>query len=407
MNIEIEVKNLTSKDEKAALKSAKNLLDNGNPEFFQLLVKKSEFLFGFIKQNVNNRLKKALSKNNYKNLFKFLNCYSPDFEDFIVSSLAKYADEDLTDEMLEILQNGTESQKTYAAKYFSYIPDTIAAEYLEQYAFGENEALAFNSANALGKMENRESFDKALKMLNEEDDFNKLSATKFLVAYGDKTAVLPILEAVRNSSMPENIAGEIPFLERLPEILKTHQKEKVLPCIYNILSGLTEILPLNQIFDFELYDVLAELIEINKQEKNSSIAVVLLKALIQFQTICEIESYTFDEDKNTKQELVAIYELLNSCGENFWNEQKNLLINGISNDAETIDVIPALQIISELKIENSFEKLRNLLNTENEIILCETVSALKAINKINEIPKSEIVNKAKSENIKAIINNCF
>lgn len=407
MDIDIEVKNLTSKDEKAALKSAQFLLNSGNIEMFNTLLKKSEFLFDFVKQNVNKRLTKALTETNYKNLFKFLDNYSPDYEDFIASSFAKYANEDLTDEILELLQNGTENQKTYAAKYFSYIPDTIAADNLLEYAFSDNEPLAFNSAQALGKMENKESYEKALSMLKDDDDFKKLDAVKFLVAYGNRDAVLPILESLSTSSMPENIAGELPFLEPLPEIMKTKPKGIVLPCIHNILSGLTEILPLSQVFDFELYDVLAFLIEKNKTEKDSHIAVILLKALVQFSTICEIESYTFDEDKNTKQELNAIYELLKNQPESFWNEQKNLILKEL--ELEKSRILPALQIISELKLTEACKNLKNLLNSNDEIILCETISAIKSIGKLdeNEVSKDEVLNKIHSENIKAIILNMF
>ena len=407
MDIDIEVKNLTSKDEKAALKSAQFLLNSGNIEMFNTLLKKSEFLFDFVKQNVNKRLTKALTETNYKNLFKFLDNYSPDYEDFIASSFAKYANEDLTDEILELLQNGTENQKTYAAKYFSYIPDTIAADNLLEYAFSDNEPLAFNSAQALGKMENKESYEKALSMLKDDDDFKKLDAVKFLVAYGNRDAVLPILESLSTSSMPENIAGELPFLEPLPEIMKTKPKGIVLPCIHNILSGLTEILPLSQVFDFELYDVLAFLIEKNKTEKDSHIAVILLKALAQFSTICEIESYTFDEDKNTKQELNAIYELLKNQPESFWNEQKNLILKEL--ELEKSRILPALQIISELKLTEACKNLKNLLNSNDEIILCETISTIKSIGKLdeNEISKEKVLNKIHSENIKAIILNMF
>ena len=117
MDIELEVKNLTSKDEKQAQKAARLLLDSGDAEMYRALVQKSSFLFDFVKQNVNKRLSAALNEKNYKNLFKFLKTYSPDYEDFIASSLAKYADEDLTDEIFELLQNGTESEKIYAAKY--------------------------------------------------------------------------------------------------------------------------------------------------------------------------------------------------------------------------------------------------------------------------------------------------
>lgn len=405
MDIEAEVKNLTSKDEKAALKSAKLLLDSGNSDMFEVLLKKSEFLFEFVKQNVNKRLASALTDSNYRNLFNFLNSYSSDYEDFIASSFAKYADEDLTDEFFELLQNGTESQKTYAAKYFSYIPDTIAAENLSEYAFSENESLAFNAAQALGKMEDQDSYEKALSLLHEEDDFKKFNAVKFLVAYGDKNAVLPILEALKTTTMPENISGELPFLEPLTEIILTKPREFVLPCVYYILSGLTEILPLSQVFDFELYSVLSDLIEKNKTEKDSQVALILLRALIQFTTICEIESYTFDEDKNTKQELNAIYELLKKQSESFWNEQKSLVLKEL--EKEKFRVLPALHVISELKLINAFDRLKTLLDNSDEIVLCETVSALKSIGKLNEVSKDEILNKIKDENIKAIILNMF
>ena len=68
MNIEIEVKNLTSKDEKSALKAAGLMLDSGSADMFNTLVKRSEFLFDFVKQNVNKRLAAVLTKSNYKDL---------------------------------------------------------------------------------------------------------------------------------------------------------------------------------------------------------------------------------------------------------------------------------------------------------------------------------------------------
>ena len=151
--------------------------------------------------------------------------------------------------------------------------------------------------------------------------------------------------------------------------------------------------------------MIASLIEKNKTSKDSHIAAVLLKALAQFSTICEIESYTFEEDKNTKQELCAIYELLKKQPESFWNEQKMLLSGELKQDK--FRILPALHIISELKLENTFEQLKELLNSNDEIVICETITALKSINRLNEIQKDEILNKIKSENIKAIILNMF
>lgn len=45
------------------------------------------------------------------NLLALLKYYSPFYEDFIVSNLVKFANEDLTDKLLEIFENGTDEEK--------------------------------------------------------------------------------------------------------------------------------------------------------------------------------------------------------------------------------------------------------------------------------------------------------
>lgn len=61
-------------------------------------------------------------------------------------------------------------------------------------------------------------------MLKSDDDFTVLKAVKFLVAYEDKSAVDAILEAMEKSSMSENIAGEVPYLESLLDLMQTKKK---------------------------------------------------------------------------------------------------------------------------------------------------------------------------------------
>ena len=114
-------KKLTGKNPRDYEYAAKYIMDNSDEKLFAELVDKDSFLFDFVKQNVAERLEKATNINNWKTVLKFLKYYSPSYEDFIVSTLAKYADEDLTDKMLELLENGTDNEKTYAAKFFSYI----------------------------------------------------------------------------------------------------------------------------------------------------------------------------------------------------------------------------------------------------------------------------------------------
>ncbi len=406
-NKEQLVKDLTAKDEQKAFHAAQEIINNADVEAFQLLAQKSDFLFDFVKNNVNKRLLKAVNENNYRNLFKFLNVYSPDFEDTIVSSFAKYANEDLTDEILELFEKGTDNEKAYCAKYFSYIPDTIAADILTNYAFSDNEAISFNSAKALGAMKIKEAYDKAIELLNSDDEFTVLKAVKFLIAYEDKSAVKALLKAMEKSSMSENIAGEIPYLQSLLELLED-DITSALTCIDNILSGLGEILPLNQIFYFEMFDVLSYLISYNAQNKNPQASVVLLKALSKFEMLNENDEYTFDEDKNTKQEISEIYEILKKQQEYFWNAQKKLAVLEISEDNTSEGrIISALRVISEYNLTTAEENIKTLLNSQNEILICEAVSALKQINKLDNISKESILSKVTDENKKAIINSMF
>ena len=406
MNNEQLVKDLTAKDEQKAFCAAQEIINNTNTEAFKLLADKSEFLFDFVKNNVSKRLNKAINQNNYRNLFAFLKIYCPDFEDVIIGSLAKFANEEMTDEMLELLEQGSDEEKAYAAKYFSYIPDTIAIDDLIQYAFEDNEALAFNAAKALGAMNADIAYQKAIELLNSDDEFTVLKAVKFLVAYENKNAVEPILKAMEHSSMSENIAGEIPYIQSIMELLTTYDdKSLVLLCVDNILSGLGEILPLNQIFCFELFEVLSFLIEYNIKNKDSQAAAILLKALSKFEMLNENEEYTFDEDKNTKQEINEIYNLLKNQQEYFWNAQKNLVKNELTPSLPNYRTSSALRVIAEYNLTQAAEEVKSLLNSENEILLCEAVIALKNLNMLDGINKDEIIGKVKDENKKALIQS--
>lgn len=406
MNNEQLVKDLTAKDEQKAFCAAQKIINKTNTEAFKLLADKSEFLFDFVKNNVCKRLNKAINQNNYRNLFAFLKIYCPDFEDVIIGSLAKFANEEMTDEMLELLEQGSDEEKAYAAKYFSYIPDTIAIDDLIQYAFEDNEALAFNAAKALGAMNADIAYQKAIELLNSDDEFTVLKAVKFLVAYENKNAVEPILKAMEHSSMSENIAGEIPYIQSIMELLTTYDdKSLVLLCVDNILSGLGEILPLNQIFCFELFEVLSFLIEYNIKNKDSQAAAILLKALSKFEMLNENEEYTFDEDKNTKQEINEIYNLLKNQQEYFWNAQKNLVKNELNPSLPNYRTSSALRVIAEYNLTQAADEVKSLLNSENEILLCEAVIALKNLNMLDGINKDEIIGKVKDENKKALIQS--
>ena len=149
------VENICAKDEQTAKTAAVEFITKADIQEYKKLCDKMDFLFDFVRENVYRRLSSVISKSNFRNLINFFEFYSYYFDDFFSSELAKYADEDLTDEMSDILINGTDSQKAYTAAYFKKIPDTVAIDDLINNLETEFEPLFLNCAAALGKMEEK------------------------------------------------------------------------------------------------------------------------------------------------------------------------------------------------------------------------------------------------------------
>ena len=311
-----KLKKLTGKNPKDFEPVAFCTINNADIELFKELVESDDFLFDFVKQNVANRLSKVCNENNYLNLLPFLKYYSPSYEDFIISTLVKFTDEDLTDRMLAIFEDGTEDEKTYCAKFFEYIQDPLAVDFLKEFAYSENSALSSNCASTLAAFKDLESKNIALEKLNSDDEFEKLEGVRFLVSYGDKSVSDKIIEEMKKSSMSENIAGEFLYLVDLFELYKTN-KTDALFVLNSVINGLGEILSLSQIFDFRLYEFFEKLIN---EPMNSEIATVLANARDKFETLTENNEYLFDETKDVKQEVSEIKNLLQAI-----NIDKNLV----------------------------------------------------------------------------------
>lgn len=399
------VKKLTGKNPQDFETAASHIINDTDLEAFSTLVEQSDFLFDFIKKNVEQRLLNAVNETNYKNILQFLKIYSPDYENFIVSTLVKHADEDLTDEMLELLESGTDEEKAYCAKYFSSINDTLAVELLRKYSFSDFEPLAFNSALALSEMKDEFSYNLAMEKVKSEDEFEKLSAVKFLIAYNDLKAIDVIFETMKKSSMPENIASEISYLQSFLEFLDTDFRYDTILAVNHIINGLGEIVSLAQVFDFQLFEVLEKLIELQKSERNGKLAVVLLNAKAKFDQLTENDEYIFDEEKNTKNEIYEIKQLLNSQIPLFWGIQKDLFQSELDEWSDFI--FSALELVMELELKDSIEKLKALLDSSNQTVILKTVEVIKHLNMIDEIDKKSILTKISDENIKSIICSLF
>lgn len=369
------IKKLTGKNQSDYEPVARQLINTPDINLFEELVKQDDFLFDFVKQNVAKRLQNACNASNYRNLLALMKIYSPFYEDFIVSTLAKFADEDLTDEILEIFENGTDAEKTYAAKYFSHIKDPLALELLREGAFGENEDLAANCAMTLGAFEDRESYAAALKKLNSDDDFEQFNAIRFLISYGDKNALDAIIDAMEKSSMAENIAGEIPYLVDMMTVLKD---KRGLIVLNNIINGLGEILPLSGVFDYNLYEVFEKL-------DNS---VVLLNAREKFNTLTENDEYLFDEDKNTKNEV--------------WEIKKLLASKKIGDiDKELSEESPF--VYTALEFTDNVDAVKALLNSNNQTLILKSAEVLKKLGDWSEEKRIKALKNVKDSNIKSII----
>ena len=365
---------------------AKHLVDDCDTELFKELVEKDDFLFDFVKENVAKRLQNVINETNYKNLLPFLKYYSPYYEQVIVSNLVKFADEDLTDFMLDKFENGDLNEKTYCAKYFAYVKDSLAKEFLTKYSYCENDDLARNCATTLAVWQDRESFENALKKLESIDDFEKFSAVKFLTAYGDKTAVQPIINAMKNSGMAENIAGEIPYLESIFEILDKNFDDGLIVLNY-IINGLGEILPLACVFDYELFDVFEML-----SGKAEKCAVVLLNAREKFETLTENDEYLFDEDKDTKHEIYDIKKVLKSTN---FKELKQYVTQELRDDSPFV--------FTALELSDDVLAIRELLKSDNQTVILKTAEVLKNLGSFDETARTVALLKVTDINIKAII----
>lgn len=396
------VKKLTGKNPQDFESAASHIVNNSDVKTFEILVGQSDFIFPFIKQNVLKRLLNAVTNSNYKNLLSFLTVYSPDYEEFVISPLVQHADEEMTDEMLDLLENGTDAQKAYAAKYFSHINDTLAIELLRKYSYSEFDALALNCAQALSAMKDEESYNLAIKKLESEDEFELLAAVRFLTAYNDSKAVGELFKAMKKSSMPENIASEVPYLKSFLELLDSEYKNDTILAINNIINGLGEIISLSQVFDFQLYELLDKLI---RNEQLSKTAIVLLHAQLKFEQLTENDEYLFDEDKNTKEEVYEIKKYLNSQSAVFWQTQKELVNEELTDSSDFI--FAALELVQELNLVGAFDKLKELLTSSNQTVILKTVEVLKSLGKLSEIDKNTVLEKISDENIKAIIQSNF
>jgi len=383
------IKKLTGKNPSEYEVVAKSLVDNSDVELFAKLVKQDDFLFDFIKDNVAKRIQSACNKSNYLNLMPFLKYYSSSYVTMIARVLYSFSFGELLPQMKELFKSGTDSEKAYAAKFFTFtssdeLVDII--ELLRENSESSFEPLQMNSIEVLSLLNDECSKKDAIAKLDSDDEFEQYEAVKFLVNYQAKDVLEKIIEVMKKSSLAENIASEIPYLLPIDELLVQDFEAGVL-VLCNIISAIPEIIPPSVVCDYNLYDIFENL------ELNSSSAVLIRLAKEKFEELVSNEEYLFDCDKNTKDEINAINDILSQFNN---NKLESLLYEELFDESDF--VFFAVDFVEEIG------ELETLLDSNNQMLILKVLTILKEKGCLKSEHKELALNNITNLDIKNVID---
>lgn len=382
------IKKLTGKNPTEYEPVCKSLVDDSDVELFAKLVKQDDFLFDFIKDNVAKRIQAACNKDNYLHLLDFLEYYSSSYDTMIARVLYSFSGDELLPEMKEFYLNGSDSQKAYAVKYFSFVSNERLIEMLpllRQTALSSYEPLAINSIEVLSLLKDEESKNTAIERLDSEDEFEQYDAVKFLVAYQAKDVLPRIIEVMKKSSLSENIAAEIPYLISLEELLENDFDAAVL-VLCNIVNAIPEILSPSVACDYALYDIF------DKIPLTTTSAVLLRLAKDKFEELISNDEYLYDSDKNTKDEVKDINNLLKKYDN---HKLESLFYDELYDESDF--VFFALDYVDEVA------ELEALLDSGNETLLLKILTILKDKNSLSIAHKQKALEGISCLDIKKVV----
>ena len=384
-------KQLTGKNPAEYENAAKILVNEPDVDLFKKLVNQDDFLFDFVKNNVSKRIQNACNKNNYLNLMKFLDFYSPSYDTMIAEVLHQYGELEILPVMKEIFLTDKDEKKAYAAKYFSFVPNENLEELLPQIrqaSKSDFEPLSINAIEVLAKIKDDVSKSEALDKLKSDDDFEQYEAVKFLVTYGAKDALNEIIDVMKQSSFAENIASEIPYLFSLEELLKNNFEDGTL-VLCNIINAIPEIIPPSAALDYNLFEIFENLCGSNL---TPSSALLLRMAKDKFHSLTENEEYLFDCDKNTKEEVYAIDKLLSGINS---SKLDSMLYEELYEESPFV--------FFALDYADSIEELETLLDCSNQTLVLKVLTILKEKQALNDEHKQTALNVVTNSEIKKII----
>lgn len=390
------IKNITSKDVNLAKQTIKNIINTKNLDDFKEICEKSDFIFPFLKTRIIKDFISFINEKNFDITFLFAKVYNCDFEEIVLSLWKKFANEDLTDRILELLENGSDDEKIYAINYFYFINDPVALEILYNEVSNENEAIKQATARTLSAFKDVKILnDMKEKISNSSDEFEKLEAYQFIINYQDKNSLNFVFENCFTSPFISSVVSSIKDNFSLEFLIKNFNEEIILKIFNVLIENYPENIELNTLCYYEIYDFIKYLTKNPTQYKNN----LLLIAKTKFNEFNKNDVYSFDLDKNNKEELKEITNLLNSIKLDFSH-----LKDEFQNYSNKANFEAALEAVKILKDENYAIFLASLINDDkiSPTLKAEIALVLKELNKTNLVLK-ENINKIEDDNIKALI----
>ena len=154
----------------------------------------------------------------------------------------------------------------------------------------------------------------------------------------------------------------------------------------NIISAIPEILPPSAVCDYGLYEVFENM------QLTSSSAVLLRLAKEKFEELTSNDEYLFDCDKNTKDEVKGIYELLKRFNN---HKLESLFYDELYEESDF--VFFALDFVNEV------EELETLIDSENQTLILKVLTVLKEKGKLSQEHKTRALELVSCPDIKSVV----
>ena len=145
------------------------------------------------------------------------------------------------------------------------------------------------------------------------------------------------------------------------------------------------------VLDFGLYDIFYALI---REPLTSSSAVFLALAKDKFSELCLNEEYLFDCDKNTKDEVKSIYDLLKNINS---QKLKSYFYDELYDGSDFVFFV--LDYVDEREV------LESLLDSENQTLVLKVLTMLKEKGFLVDAHKKVALDNVQSEDIKLIVQS--